>query len=138
MKSDQRSSKKIRVPKVRCVSFFGPLLRGLLLMYCTLISAPAQNFTSVFTFPASTGTASWCDYDRDGDEDLLVTNSVLDQEGISAAWVDYDNDSHLDLIISANSTLLLHNSGGWLVGYTNWPTISGICSWSDWDGDGCP
>ncbi len=87
------------------------------------------------------GSANWCDYDNDGDLDLLVsgynpsgniTNIYRNDNGTftninagltgtyqsSAAWGDYDNDGYTDLLltgyISSNNffSKIYHNNGG--------------------------
>ncbi len=81
---------------------------------------------------------AWCDYDKDGDQDLFVandknnlnslyrndgngnfskvTNSVISNDAgssVSAAWGDFDNDQDMDLYVTnSNSDAFLYKNNG--------------------------
>ena len=94
------------------------------LLICCMFwaTAQAQTFTSitgdVVNDAFSTRSASWGDYDGDGDLDLFVTQdddnnklyrndnntfvevTVLGDSAAAATWGDYDNDGDLDLFVT--------------------------------------
>jgi uncharacterized repeat protein (TIGR01451 family) len=117
---------------------------GLILPQINLAVDPSVKFEQDVNSGLSTGTtnswsASWGDYDNDGDEDLFVpeydktkpshlyrnngngtfteTSTVIANDRTSAtaaSWGDYDNDGDLDLYVATNiggSGLLYNNLG---------------------------
>src|SRR5262245_10124537 len=135
-----------------------------------ITSSHAQvTFTKITTGPivtnlASATSATWVDFDRDGDLDLHVNNrdganllyrtegsGIFTQikdgpivnaglDSHSASWADYDNDGRLDLFIgkpSADGELLFHEQGdGTFVQTTLGPSAALGASWADYDNDG--
>lgn len=114
--------------------------------------------------PVSYGTASWSDFDNDGDPDLLFCGSnhmeVYENLGDdqfqninagmtpvfygAAAWGDFDNDSYPDIVCqgwtaSGPITRLYHNNqeGGFVLTPTRLQNCyGGSLTWGDYNSDG--
>jgi len=125
------------------------------------------NFTRVTsdpltTEPMETRSASWCDFDRDNDLDLLLVNSGqanclyrndgnnqfvrLDESRIhesndhsrGSAWADFDNDGDMDVFISnrKEDCFLFKNDGDNFEKFKVLNTEARGCAWGDYDSDG--
>jgi hypothetical protein len=121
--------------------------------------------TPLLADPGAGFGVAWCDYDRDGDQDIYISNggggpsklfrndagTFVDAttgplSGVGGefgvAWGDYDDDGDLDLF-SANGTVasrLLRNEGGVFAdvdaGDAGIPGPAQSAAWADYDQDG--
>ena len=135
------------------------------------ISKVYRNDNNIFTdieaglLGIAYGSASWGDYDNDGDLDILITGltSGVSSSGISrvyrndkglftdifadltpagyssGAWGDYDNDGDLDILITGSGySKIYRNDGGVFLGLDL--GLQGLSSssaaWGDYDNDG--
>ncbi|TFG87615.1 MAG: T9SS type A sorting domain-containing protein, partial [Gemmatimonadales bacterium] len=113
----------------------------------------------------SSSSADWCDFDHDGDQDVLVVNSTgnsflvnyspfgfadeggstpLSDSGVGAGadWGDLDNDGYLDVYIANNNQpdLLVRNDAGIFTRSAD-PNLADDgpgqgAAWGDFDNDG--
>jgi enediyne biosynthesis protein E4 len=116
--------------------------------------------------PVSIEGSSWCDYDNDGDLDLILADPpdeggqgllVYRNDGagnftpvtagaltsapgfvLSAAFADYDNDGLPDVCVASGPSLLYHNDGHGQFTQRSIGALTGAsCAlWGDYDNDG--
>jgi hypothetical protein len=122
---------------------------------------------SISTDYGASRTATWGDFDNDGDPDLFVTNlgshynsffensgegtftkvigSIITQENptsTSASWGDYNNDGNLDLVVANyGKNFLFRKEGAAFTKITQGPiatdeTTSYLTLWGDYNNDG--
>jgi hypothetical protein len=142
------------------------LLSSFLALALPLYSQTFVEQTDITLQGVADGSVSWCDYDRDGNLDVLVTgddiskiyrnegsNTFIEQTGIilegvnssAAAWGDYDNDGYPDILLTGNGdsgpvSKIYHNNGNnTFTEQTNivlYGIAGGSVSWGDYDNDG--
>jgi len=133
------------------------------------LSSGGQTFQDINSGITAVGRSAseWCDYDQDGDLDLIISGLGIDearqtviyrndagdfvdiQAGLpgmkeaSASWGDYDGDGDFDLVLAGNSdsgdkTYIFRNDdGGFVDTDSGIPGISnGDAQWGDYDNDG--
>ncbi|MDY0016631.1 MAG: VCBS repeat-containing protein [Candidatus Delongbacteria bacterium] len=140
----------------------------ILVVLCVISIIFGQTFTDIQAgLPGvSVGSSGWCDFDNDGDLDLvlsgsttqgLVTKIFRNDSGIfadvnagllglaqgSLDLGDYNNDSYVDILIcgyagTESITKLYRNEGNCVFFEVNTtlPNITGSVSWGDYDNDG--
>jgi len=133
------------------------------------LSSGGQTFQDINSGITAVGRSAseWCDYDQDGDLDLIISGLGIDearqtviyrndagdfvdiQAGLpgmkeaSASWGDYDGDGDFDLVLAGNSesgdkTYIFRNDdGGFVDTDSGIPGIrNGDAQWGDYDNDG--
>lgn len=155
---------------------------GLIDLYLVMAGAPNLTYTSIgdpgsgdwFFVPSTDGPlavgglsagADWCDFDNDGDQDVLVVNYARNSflvnyellgfadeggtepltssaPGAGVDWGDFDNDGWIDLYIANDGLddVLIRNDGGTFTEVAD-PALGDAgngqgASWGDFDNDG--
>ncbi|MCX6301385.1 MAG: VCBS repeat-containing protein [Bacteroidia bacterium] len=146
------------------------LIKPALILLCIIINIDLFPQTFVDTGITLTGvqrsSSSWCDYDRDGDMDILITgdniskiyrndgsNTFNEQTGIvlegiwqgSVSWGDYDNNGYPDILMtgySSSGTIskVYRNNGDNTFTEQTTIVLKGVgdssTEWGDYDNDG--